>query len=296
MSIVAQLLNRTLKQVANHRLRCIAPIIADHGIEHEQKHFDEKLLSGELTLARTCAWLRDTIRKMVVTGVVVLCDLPTTRGSKSYTSIHEYAITQFITGGTSVSVAECPEVLLLDVSRLSDMNTSFHRLVQTATVLVVVAQRLGELKFGDIPTFLETLSSRITTTTNDIAAVITAVCDEVEVSFKVGLGELSSIRKTLFDTIAADKPVPVLLSQRLSKMILAGVSFGAVDTLAADSTAKIEFKTFHIPAAVLSLAPQFRKLIAELRMVIGVNAKVHGDRYNDIISSESTDMLQTLGV
>lgn len=281
-------------------MRAIVPVLANHGVEYEREHFEKKLLDGTLTVERTRNWLRMTIRKMVDNGKILLSDLTSTdsRKTNSYVSVHNAAVMQLITCKHAICVAECPEVLLLDMSRLSRMHASFHQYVQTAVIFVVVAQRLRALKVCDITPFLETISERIVCLemTGNLTTVIATVCDEIDASWNVDPGELESIRATLFNVVAVDKPIAMLLSERLVNMIISGLAITTVDPLVSHATTKIKFNEFEIPTAVLPLAPHIRAFISTLRNVIGINSKVHSAVYNSLISSESIALVQAISM
>jgi hypothetical protein len=65
---------------ANARLRSIANVVKDHGVDYERVKFDEKLNAGTLTLERTTNWISATIDKGLKCKVFTLDDL-STRGS-----------------------------------------------------------------------------------------------------------------------------------------------------------------------------------------------------------------------
>ena len=60
---------------ANARLRLIAPVIKDHGIDYERGKFDDKLKDGTLTLQRTTDWIKASVLNVIQRHVIDIDDL-----------------------------------------------------------------------------------------------------------------------------------------------------------------------------------------------------------------------------
>jgi hypothetical protein len=52
-------------EAANRKLRAIAPVIQEHGIDYERSHFDKKLRAGTITMDRTTAWISRTLEGII---------------------------------------------------------------------------------------------------------------------------------------------------------------------------------------------------------------------------------------
>ena len=96
--------------VANARLRNIASVIIEHGIDYEREKFDEKLKKGTLTLERTTSWISQAIIKPkdIVGG-----------SSLTYLTVHTKAVLSLITSPYKLTPYTCLETLLLDMAHLN---------------------------------------------------------------------------------------------------------------------------------------------------------------------------------
>ena len=63
MPVACNVLERASLDAANARLRLIAPVIKDHGVDYERGKFQEKLDEGALTLERTEATAREQLQR-----------------------------------------------------------------------------------------------------------------------------------------------------------------------------------------------------------------------------------------
>lgn len=221
-------------EVANSRLRLISPVIKDHGVEYERNHMDKKLREGGLSLTRTRTWLREAIYAEVCTGRLNLCDLTTRDHTKSasYISVLNAGVVALLTGAKPPRVAACPETLLLDVTRLAGMHAAFRLQVLTASVLVIVGQRLGELREKNPVVILDAIAERIIASApraGDLASVVATVCEELEASCEMSQADLKGLAAVLMKGVEANRPVPKLMETRLRNVLLRGMNGGAVD-------------------------------------------------------------------
>jgi hypothetical protein len=127
------------------RLRLIAPVIKDHGIDYERGKFQDKLRDGTLTLERTRDWIRTCLRHEVAARAAGLDGLLAGQAS-SYESIHSAAMLALVADPTPLTPERCPETLLFDVHRLSLLQREFQRVVTSATMLVTAAHGVGTAK------------------------------------------------------------------------------------------------------------------------------------------------------
>jgi hypothetical protein len=130
---------------ANLKLRNIAPVIRDHGIQYERTHFEKKLAAGAITLQHTQQWVKYTVDKLMrindpKVGVANL------RIGKDYQGVLHTAMIDLVVefphwGGTPRGLdrqEEIPETLLLDSLRVKALNAHFHTDVMCAVMLVTV--------------------------------------------------------------------------------------------------------------------------------------------------------------
>ena len=98
---------------ANARLRLIAPVIRDHGVEYERGRFQDKLNNGTVTLEVTAVWLR-------------------TSSGTSPVDLLANALLRLVEDPPAVF----PETLLLDAARIRTMHREFVHLSRSAALVV----------------------------------------------------------------------------------------------------------------------------------------------------------------
>jgi len=98
---------------ANARLRLIAPVIRDHGVEYERGRFQDKLNNGTITLEVTAVWLR------------------TSHGTSPIDMLAN-ALLRLVEDPPAVF----PETLLLDAARIRTMHSEFVHLSRSAALVV----------------------------------------------------------------------------------------------------------------------------------------------------------------
>ena len=112
---------------ANLRLRSIAPVITNHGVDYERRNFQDSLDRGAITLERTTEWLR---------GVT---ELGVDRLAEAMLAL---------TRGPPIQELTCPETLRLDAEHLADLQTwiasAGERERIEAALLAIVAGREPE--------------------------------------------------------------------------------------------------------------------------------------------------------
>ena len=105
----------------NARLRVLAPVLVDNGVEIERQKFLDRVNAGTLTLERTRAWLRGDL-------VSAMMDL--------------------VTAAEPLTSATCPETLLMDVERLCVYQSEFAFVVSAAVAVVHCEHVLGRRDLG----------------------------------------------------------------------------------------------------------------------------------------------------
>jgi hypothetical protein len=194
---------------ANARLRLIAPVIKDHGIDYERGKFADKLKDGTLTLSRTEAWFLSTM--MAEKELTVRA-----RGGcrVSAMKLHASAVVSLVSRTEPVRAETAPETLLFDVPRLAALQNEFALLVAVETVLYVLATRNdSEL----LRVTVEKIKAMEPDTELDIAVLglPDAVAKHVEHEMRPGSGVGNAIRKQictlLRENIVQTAPVACVL-------------------------------------------------------------------------------------
>jgi len=140
---------------ANARLRLIAPVIKDHGVDYERGKFQEKVDDGSLTLERTIAWIRLTLRREVSLNAVQIEDLMSgTAGS--FVHVHSAAVLALVCEQKTATTDVSPETLSMDVHRIYLLQREFRSITAAATMMVTAAHSI---------------------TASNNAAVLSKICD-----------------------------------------------------------------------------------------------------------------------
>lgn len=142
---------------ANARIRLIAPVIKDFGVEHERKKFAEKVRIGQVALERTRRWLR-AFPESRMDCVETLAEIHT--GSAQHLrTVYRASFVDLLTGSTPISFATCPETLLLDLGRLQRGQEEFRHLVLSTVIVSELephySKALGESRQEDVAKITE---------------------------------------------------------------------------------------------------------------------------------------------
>jgi hypothetical protein len=127
---------------ANARLRLIAPVIKDHGVDYERGKFQEKVDDGSLTLERTTAWIRLTLRREVALNAVRIEDLMSgTAGA--FVHVHSAAVLSLVCEQKTATTDVSPETLSMDVHRIYLLQREFRNITAAATMMVTAAHSIA---------------------------------------------------------------------------------------------------------------------------------------------------------
>jgi hypothetical protein len=116
---------------ANARLRLIAPVIRNSGVEYEQGKFSDKFKSGEMTLERTEAGFK-------VDGIATARE------------VHLCAIVGLITSDEPLRKEVCAETLLMDCMRINEYQKDFAGIVRSSTLAALLLSKVGQEKIGRV--------------------------------------------------------------------------------------------------------------------------------------------------
>ena len=128
---------------ANLKLRAMASVIRDHGVEYERMHFDKKLNAGNITLERTEGWIAHVLKGIAESKderVSLENAKSPSLSCREYDAIFRIAVVDLAAGYSAKYEAVFPETMLNDLKRFQDLCKSFHLHVEAATVLITVDQ------------------------------------------------------------------------------------------------------------------------------------------------------------
>eukprot|EP00960_Hanusia_phi_P001045 28633-Hanusia_phi.AAC.1 len=144
LEYVLDRLNVMRVDAANSRLRNIAQVIQDHGVEYEMAFMQKKTQSNPGYLKRTPEWIREVMEQEVKKRRINPSKL-IQGDANEYQRFHASAVLSLVTASEPVTPDNCPETLLLDISRLQKHHLHFHFDTLGAALLAIVSQRLPML-------------------------------------------------------------------------------------------------------------------------------------------------------
>ena len=245
---------------ANVRLRNIASVIMEHGVDYEREKFEEKLKEGTLTLERTTAWISRAITKPEdIVG-----------GSRlAYLTVHTEAVRSLITSPYRLTSDTCPETLLLDMGHLNVLRAKFHTQAMAATLMMMVSTIIPPSEFA---THKERLVEILFSVENGLSKNAQILEDTIQ-NIK-GLLSLSDLRvEHLRESTQPTLRVHTIIDKRL-------VECWTVDTLPPASTSALgKLFGFIYPSIVQS--------VRKFKRIVEVSRNVHLPIYNRIIAEEA---------
>lgn len=122
---------------ANARLRLIAPVVIQHGVEYQQEKFEDKLRSGTLTLQRTEQAIGNAVNTMARYFPQSIDFLKNTSNEQAVKMCYTLFITE-IFNGPPIKTDNIPETLIMDVHRLA----MYQRKVQYFATIANICARL----------------------------------------------------------------------------------------------------------------------------------------------------------
>lgn len=285
-------------EVANSRLRLIAPTIKDHGAEYERNHTSKKLREGTLTLSRMHTWLRATIKEEIQSGRVMLHNLTTSNVEKgaSFRAILNAGAVSLITGPKPVSAVDCPETFLLDMTRLVGMNKRFRMISLVSSILVVVGQKLSKIHDKNTSTILDSIAKNMMSqvdTARTVTELLVSVSDALSEFSEMEMADSMRLCLEVLKTVHIPEDVlPALMQKRVHAVLVASL-LSQFDLFTSENTIAASFKEFSLPKSTYAIAPHLRDLSRALRGVLKTNVAVHGSRYNTIIPVEAEGLVMS---
>lgn len=193
LELVLERVHAVRVDTANNRLRAIAPVIRDHGVEYERSHFEKKLGAGKITLALSEQWIRHTINQILASSD------PRVSREKLKDGAHQDFETVLYVGMVDLVVDyphwggqqranekehQVPETIHLDSMRIEALNALFHIDVVCTILLATVDHEVKcRLREGIIRSqLLKSVSDAVLRTPprpDDAKKTIRAVLDEL---------------------------------------------------------------------------------------------------------------------
>jgi len=102
--------------LSNARLDLIAPAIQASGVEYERQHFAAKLRSGEITLQRTAAWIKQSMAHVHAATPEAL------RNEQPHIAIQMEGLQRIVLETPNITPQTIPEILRLDAIYLAHLR------------------------------------------------------------------------------------------------------------------------------------------------------------------------------
>jgi hypothetical protein len=124
--------------IANNKLRTIAPIIRTHGIEYERSHFKKKLETNKITTKFTEEWIKNTIKS---NDPNISLDKLKQGCNNNYENVLFLSMIDLVINYYNWK-NKMPETMLLDTLRIEALNNHFHNNVVTIIILITITQEI----------------------------------------------------------------------------------------------------------------------------------------------------------
>ena len=121
--------------VANYHLRSLSSVLRSHGVEYEQAAFGRAVQRGDTQLTQTLAWLKRTVlSERVEVAALKRADI------HAMASVPKLGVILLCLNSESLSYADCPETLRMDLMRVVSFQNEVRRLAVVAAMMLVVNQ------------------------------------------------------------------------------------------------------------------------------------------------------------
>ena len=265
--------------LANERLRLIAPVIKDYGIEYEQNKFQNKLVNGTITLERTQNWIRLNLRHEVELNKVDL-NLFRNRNTNAFIHFHSISILSLITNEITIKTELCPETILFDVHRLFIIQQEFQYIVTSITIMIKVKKYLSLLNNDELQvlTSITELFTQETKLKIDLEQTIIEINNFIE-HLPLTQENKKNILKDLEHSTSFDDPIYQCVSQQIKLMCIKIMKDEIIPN-----------NLFLGIDIVKIFIPRIEKSVKKLVLLTNINWKVHSLIYKKIIEDEAIKM------
>lgn len=269
---------------ANNKLKAIAPVVRQHGVDYERGHFFKRLESGLITLDLTKAWISHTVSEIARCKDVRVDVAALVRGKPEQFEVVLYiAIVNLMAdyphwGGVrrEASLEDVvPETMKLDLLRIRALNAHFHTDVVSSIILVTAEQQCRELvKFDQerarLVKAVQDLVVGHPPKPSNTAKTIRLVVAELEGALEEG--QAPRVTSILIKNVERGSAVYVAMTNILKK-----VWFHLIRDQRVPATCLL-------PECARPLVAEVERHSRSLASVALLNKMVHAASYNDIIT------------
>ena len=263
--------NRMRIDAANARLRLIAPVIRDHGIDYAQKKLKSKIDDGTFDMNKTKAWIEKGLDYVISNNKITINDL-TNNDSRVFSAVISGGMVNLLNMSptTFATVVQVPETLHFDIPRLSDWSATFIMVCKFAAALATVVHFVQRNKEEEkYKTF---------------ANIKAQISDEAS-SFPLDTTDWHPTLATAMANIdTATEAVYLLMKSRISDVVYKLISGQQLGDMGAFNNT-LDF-----------VMPRLIKLIPQITNVRKVNIAIALTYYNAFIAEACTKKIQELAV
>lgn len=279
---------------ANNKLRAIAPVIREHGVEYEKSHFVRKLDKGTITLKHTKTWIAHTLAELVATkdARVQVADLAEGK-PEDFEVVLYVAMVNLIAdypnwGGVLRGQGDkdvVPETMILDLMRIKALNMHFHTDVVSSVILATVEMQCRE-HIKDVH-----LRAEVFKAVQDVVVKNPPKPNSPRVTIRIVMETLKR---------AMTKPMLDACQMMLDKNVKRSSAVHAAMTKIFKKVWYHLIKDKDIPAScnvpecARPLLVEVQKHSASLSVVVLHNKKVHVTRYNPIIKAAGDEISKSV--
>ena len=284
--------------VANARLRMLAPVMKDHGVDYERTKLDQRQAAAEAAgdasswLSRTRAWVRQCVLSSCASSSVKIEDLTANDHAKgeAFNTVLREGVVSLVTSAGSFKPDSLAESLVLDKHRLAKLHIDFHSQVCLASVLVRLQPYIRQHhKLNPQGVFSAVVRSMHRALPP--GATLAATVDAVEAALATQSPVQGSTRKAFCVGLLTEMRCPTdrvapLMSSRLHALLLHAVS-DTQDVYRDTDATNAVFQQLNLPQALTPLIPQLRATGRLLRKTMAVHLQVYATRYNSMLPVEA---------
>jgi hypothetical protein len=291
MRFLLDMTQGTTAVITNKRLKMVLPVLRDNGVEYERDKMEKRLSATCLSLKNTTALINFTINNDVSAGRMNIENLTINESTKtaSYTSILNSVVVELVVDINAMTIATFPEVWHLDRRRILEVQSAFKFLVRVGSVVVLVGSNMQRFVDTSPSVFLDTISKRLLSapdSEHDLKSLIALVDQEFKNLPKMDQANRERICSLILMNAGGDGKLAKLLKDRYRNVIRNGLC-GDVETFEDNDVSLASFAEMKIPRAVHLVSLDVRNLGLRMRPMVVLHAKVHSERYNEIIASQS---------
>ena len=263
---------------ANARLRLIAPVIKNHGIDYERGKFQGKLKDGSLTLERTKAWIHHAIQAAVATETVNMDELLEGKPA-AYIRVHAKAMISLTTDPKAIKETTCPETLLFDIARINELRRELFEAAALSSLFITTAHAVTATKHPAASTLLQEVE-RVVTSKEHITEALEEVTGLIRTAdwFPCKDTTIHSLERC----VKEDDAVVRLLARRIEDAIQCIVCDGSADRLLAMPYMK----------SIGLFMPRVKKTAEKVVQLSSLNRVVHLPTYNKLIGESVLEIKQ----